>query len=91
MQADTALMPEILDTVYCYNSLKAKPNVLIFPSLESGNIAYKLMARLGGAKAIGPILMGTSKAIHVLQRDCDVEDIINMTSIAVVDAQQGIF
>lgn len=88
MQADTAVAPEILNEVYDLNTLKGKANVLIFPSLEAGNIAYKLMARLGGAKAIGPILMGTSKAIHILQRDCDVEEIVNMTSIAVVDAQE---
>lgn len=89
MMADTAVTPEILNSVYGLSSLKGKANVLIFPSLEAGNIAYKLMARLGGAKAIGPILMGPSKAIHVLQRDCDVEEIIHMTSIAVIDAQEG--
>ncbi|MEN6483321.1 MAG: NADP-dependent malic enzyme [Syntrophobacteraceae bacterium] len=87
MQADTALVPEILNSTYDFNTLKSKANVLIFPSLESGNIAFKLMARLGGAKAIGPILVGTSKSIHVLQRNCDVEDIINTTSLAVIDAQ----
>ena len=89
MMADTALEPEILNGVYSFNELKEKANVLIFPSLESGNIAYKLMARLGGAKAIGPILVGASKAIHVLQRDCDVEDIVNTTSLAVIDAQNS--
>lgn len=88
LQADTALNPEILNSVYDFNTLKGKANVLVFPSLEAGNIAYKLMARLGGAKAIGPILMGTSKAIHVLQRDCEVEDIVNTTSLAVIDAQE---
>jgi malate dehydrogenase (oxaloacetate-decarboxylating)(NADP+) len=87
MMADTAVVPEILNTVYDFNQLRAKANVLIFPSLESANIAYKLMARLGGAKAIGPVLMGTSKAIHVLQRDCEVEDIVNTASLAVIDAQ----
>jgi malate dehydrogenase (oxaloacetate-decarboxylating)(NADP+) len=88
MQADTAVVSEILNSVYEFNMLKKRANVLIFPSLESGNIAYKLMARLGGAKAIGPILMGTSEAIHVLQRNCDVEDIINTTALAVIDAQE---
>jgi malate dehydrogenase (oxaloacetate-decarboxylating)(NADP+) len=88
LQADTALNPETLNSVYDFNTLKGKANILIFPSLEAGNIAYKLMARLGGAKAIGPILMGTSKAIHVLQRDCEVEDIVNTTSLAVIDAQE---
>jgi malate dehydrogenase (oxaloacetate-decarboxylating)(NADP+) len=89
MQADTAVTPEILNTVYEFSDIKGKANVLIFPSLESGNIAYKLMARLGGAQAVGPILMGTSKAIHVLQRGSEVDDIVNMTSIAVIDAQES--
>jgi len=88
MQADTAVVPEILNGVYEFNTLRRRANVLIFPSLEAGNIAFKLMARLGGAKAIGPILMGTSEAIHVLQRNCDVEDIINTTALAVIDAQE---
>ncbi len=89
IQADTAVTPEILNSVYEFNMLRGRANVLVFPNLEAGNIAYKLMARLGGAKAIGPILMGTSKAIHVLQRNCDVEDVVNMTSIAVIDAQEN--
>jgi malate dehydrogenase (oxaloacetate-decarboxylating)(NADP+) len=88
MQADTAVVTEILNEAYEFNRLKKRANVLIFPSLEAGNIAYKLMARLGGAKAIGPILMGTSEAIHVLQRNGDVEDIINTTALAVLDAQE---
>ncbi|MEM5788334.1 MAG: phosphate acyltransferase, partial [Syntrophobacteraceae bacterium] len=88
MQADTAVVPEILNEVYDFNTLKKSANILIFTSLEAGNIAFKLMSRLGGAKAIGPILMGTSEAIHVLQRNCDVEDIVNTTSLAVIDAQE---
>lgn len=88
MQADTAVVDEILNGVYEFNTLKKSANVLIFPSLEAGNIAFKLMARLGGARAIGPILMGTSEAIHVLQRNCDVEDIVNTTALAVIDAQE---
>jgi malate dehydrogenase (oxaloacetate-decarboxylating)(NADP+) len=88
MQADTAVVPEILNRVYDFNELKGKANVLIFPCLNAGNIAYKLMERLGGARAIGPILMGTSRAIHVIQRNCDVEDIVNATSLAVIDAQE---
>lgn len=87
MQLDTAVVPEILNGVYDFNTLKEKANILVFPNLDAGNIAFKLMARLGGAKAIGPILMGISKAIHVLQRNCDVEDIVNTTSLAVIDAQ----
>jgi malate dehydrogenase (oxaloacetate-decarboxylating)(NADP+) len=88
MQADTAVVPEILNRVYDFNELKGKANVLIFPNLDAGNIAYKLMDRIGGAKAIGPIIMGTSRAIHVIQRNCDVEDIVNATSLAVIDAQE---
>ena len=88
MQADTAVVPEILNGVYEFNTLKRRANVLIFPSLEAGNIAYKLMARVGGAKAIGPILMGASESIHVLQRNSDVEDIVTTTALAVIDAQE---
>jgi len=88
MQADTAVIPEILSGNYDFSDLKGKANVLIFPNLESGNIAYKLMHRMGGAEAIGPILMGVSKSIHVLQRNCEVNDIVNMTAIAVLDAQK---
>ncbi len=86
MQADTAVVPEIIKETYPFCELKDGANVLIFPDLQSGNIAYKLMMRLGGAEAIGPILMGMNKSIHVLQRGCDVNDIVNMTAIAVVDA-----
>ena len=88
MQADTAVSPEIIDTTYPFSSLKGGANVLIFPNLESGNIAYKLLARLGGAEAIGPILMGLSKPLHVLQRGAEVNDIVNVAAIAVVDAQE---
>jgi malate dehydrogenase (oxaloacetate-decarboxylating)(NADP+) len=89
MQADTAVVPEIITGTYEFSDLKGRANVLIFPNLESGNIAYKLMHRLGGAEAIGPILMGVSKSIHVLQRNCEVNDIVNMTAIAVLDAQKN--
>jgi len=87
MQADTAVVPEILNGNYDFSDLKGAANVLIFPNLEAGNIAFKLMDRLGGAESIGPILMGVSKPIHVLQRNCEVNDIVNMTAIAVIDAQ----
>ncbi|TFH02706.1 MAG: phosphate acetyltransferase [Calditrichales bacterium] len=89
MQADTAVVPEILNGTYEFSTLKNIANVLIFPSLEAGNIAYKLMNRLGGAEAIGPILMGLNKSVHVLQRNCEVNDIVNMTAIAVLDAQNN--
>ncbi|RMF93698.1 MAG: NADP-dependent malic enzyme [Candidatus Schekmanbacteria bacterium] len=87
MQADTAVVPEIIKNTYPFCNIKDGANILIFPDLASGNIAYKLMQRLGGAEVIGPILVGMSKSVHVLQRECEVNDIVNMTSIAVVDAQ----
>jgi malate dehydrogenase (oxaloacetate-decarboxylating)(NADP+) len=59
----------------------------IFPDLQSANTAYKLLMRLGGAEAIGPLLMGMGKPVYVLPRGADVEDIVNIASIAVVDAQ----
>ena len=88
MQADTAVMPEILNEFYPFSTLKDGANVLIFPNLISGNVAYKLLQRLGGAEAIGPILVGTQKPVHLLQVGGFNEvDVINMTAIAVVDAQ----
>jgi malate dehydrogenase (oxaloacetate-decarboxylating)(NADP+) len=86
MQADTAVVPEIIEDDFPFISLKGKANVLIFPDLNSGNIAYKLMARIGESTVVGPILMGMSKPVHVLQRGATVDDIINMTAIAVVEA-----
>jgi malate dehydrogenase (oxaloacetate-decarboxylating)(NADP+) len=89
MQADTAVVPEIIRETYPFSSLKGDANVLVFPNLEAGNIAYKLLARIGGAEVIGPILMGLSRPVHVLQRGAEVSDIVNMAAIAVVDAQQA--
>jgi len=86
MQADTAVVPELLDG-FNFSKLKTPANILIFPDLNSGNICYKLLSRLGGAEAIGPILMGMNKPVHVLQRGDDVSDIVNMAAIAVVDVQ----
>jgi malate dehydrogenase (oxaloacetate-decarboxylating)(NADP+) len=89
MQADTALVPEIIDTLYPFSTLKGGANVLIFPNLESGNIAYKLLGRIGGAERIGPLLMGLSRPVHVLQRDAQVSEIVNVVAISVVDAQDA--
>ncbi len=86
MQADTAVMADILESEFPFSQLKGHANVLVFPDLNSGNIAYKLMARIGQASVIGPILMGMKKPIHVLQRGATVDDIINMTAIAVAEA-----
>lgn len=88
MQADTAVVPEILDKTFPFSEIKGGANVLVFPDLDSANIAYKLMARIGQATVIGPILMGMKKPIHILQRGATVDDIVNMTSIAVVEAQR---
>jgi len=88
MQADTAVYPPILEQDFPFARIKGKANVLVFPNLDSGNIAYKLLWRIGNADAIGPILMGMGKPIHVLQRGCDVNDIVNMAAIAVVEANE---
>ena len=88
MMADTALAPEILEEEYPFSKLKGGATVLIFPDLAAANIAYKMMMRIGGAESLGPILMGLSKPVHVLQRGATVEDIVNMAAIAVVDAQK---
>src|SRR5215475_6067420 len=87
MQADTAFDPEIIGRDYPFSTLKEEANVLIFPNLSAGNIAYNLLNHLGGATAIGPILVGMSRPVHVLERGADVQDIVNMTAVAVVDAQ----
>jgi malate dehydrogenase (oxaloacetate-decarboxylating)(NADP+) len=89
VMADTALVPEILERDYPFSALKGGANVLIFPDLNSANIAYKLLMRVGGAEAIGPILMGLSKPAYVLQRGAEVEDIVNSAALAVVDANQS--
>ncbi|MEM4780245.1 MAG: phosphate acyltransferase, partial [Halalkalicoccus sp.] len=88
MQADTAVVEEILNGTYDFAELDEPANVLVFPNLEAGNIGYKLLQRLGGAEAIGPMLVGMDKPVHVLQRGDEVKDIVNLAAVAVVDAQQ---
>ncbi len=85
MQADTAVVPEIVQDRFPFSQVK-DANVLVFPSLEAANIAYKLLARLGDAQAIGPILLGMGAPIHVLQTGDEVRDIINIAAVAVMDA-----
>ncbi len=85
MQADTAVVPEIVDERYPFSRVK-DANVLVFPSLESANIAYKLLARLGKAEAIGPILLGVGAPVHVLQTGDEVRDIVNIAAVAVMDS-----
>ena len=86
MQADTAVDFELLSQEYPFSKLKSRANILVFPNLSAGNIAYKLMDKLTSATAIGPIMMGMNKPVHLLQRNASVDDIINMSAIAVVEA-----
>ncbi len=88
MQADTAFSEEVLASRYPFSALKEAANVLIFPNLSAGNIAYKLLTQLGGATAIGPILVGMKHPVHVLEQGAGVEEIVNMAAVAVIDAQQ---
>ncbi|HSO27131.1 MAG TPA: NADP-dependent malic enzyme [Anaerolineales bacterium] len=85
MQADTAVVPEIIEERYPFSEVR-DANVLVFPSLEAANIAYKLLARLGNAQAIGPILLGVGAPVHVLQTGDEVRDIVNIAAVAVIDA-----
>ena len=89
VMADVALSPELLEKSYPFSVLKDGANVLIFPDLGSANIAYKLLAKIGGCQTLGPILMGMSKPVHVLSRDAEVEEIVNVAALAVVDAQEN--
>ncbi len=89
MQADTAVNPEIMEESFPFCEIKGGANVLIFPDLQSANIAYKLMQRIGGAEAIGPILVGMNRPINVLQRSADVDEIVNMAMITVLEIQKA--
>jgi len=88
LMADDALSSE-LEHQYPFSQLKGGANVLIFPDLDSANIAYKLLSKIGGGETLGPILMGMSKPVHLLARGAEVEEIVNVTAIAVVDAQEN--
>jgi malate dehydrogenase (oxaloacetate-decarboxylating)(NADP+) len=85
MQADTAVVEELIAERYPFSRVR-DANILIFPSLESANVAYKLLDRLSDARAIGPILLGTGAPIHVLQTGDDVEDIVHVAAVAAMDA-----
>lgn len=88
MQANVALNNELLKEHFPFSELvDKKVNTLIFPNLAAGNIAYKMMQEIGGAEAIGPVLLGTKKPVHILQLGSSVREIVNMVTIAVVDAQ----
>jgi malate dehydrogenase (oxaloacetate-decarboxylating)(NADP+) len=88
IQADAAVMPDFVQRYYPFSNLKEAANVFVFPDLDSANIAYKLLQRVGGLMAVGPILMGLSKPVHVLHRTLEVNEIVDMAAFAVVDAQK---
>ena len=88
MQANFALNKELRDKVFPFSVLKGiDVNTLIFPDLNSGNSAYKIMQQIGGADVVGPILLGMNSPVHIIQRESSVREIIDMTAIAVIDAQ----
>lgn len=88
MQANFAFNRSLREGRFPFTKLQGKEvNTIIFPNLSSGNIAYKMMQEIGNAEVIGPILLGMNKPIHILQLDSSAREIINMTGIAVVDAQ----
>lgn len=87
MQADTAVVETILNERFPFNRLKQSANILIFPDLTSGNVSYKLLDRLGGAKAIGPLLMGLSRPFNVVQRNSDMENVSTIIAFTVAQAQ----
>ncbi|MCD8443830.1 NADP-dependent malic enzyme [Tenacibaculum finnmarkense] len=88
LQADFALNPELLAKEFPFSKLNGKrANILIFPNLESANITYKLMKEAEGVESIGPILLGMSKPVHILQLGASVDEMVNMAAVAVVDAQ----
>ena len=89
MHADAAVVPEILKE-FPFSTLEGNPaNILIFPNIDAGNIAYKLLMRIGNCEAIGPLLMGMNRPVHVLQRSSDVQDIFNIAALTVAELWDG--
>jgi malate dehydrogenase (oxaloacetate-decarboxylating)(NADP+) len=88
MQANVAFNSELMRDNFPFSTLmNGGANTLIFPNLAAGNIAYKLIQELGAAEAIGPVLLGLNKPVHILQLGSSIREIVNMVTIAVVDAQ----
>ena len=90
MQLDPAIVESVREQEFPFARLSGEANVLIFPDLNSGNIAYKLLWRLGGAEVIGPVLMGMKKPVNVLQQGASVQDVVNLAAMTAVRAQGGI-
>lgn len=86
IQANVALSPDVIQEVYAFSNLKGGANTLIFPDLNAGNIAYKLVGKIGDAALLGPILMGMKKPVHALQQGCDVNAIVNIAAVCAVEA-----
>jgi malate dehydrogenase (oxaloacetate-decarboxylating)(NADP+) len=87
MQVNVALSTELLQNHYKFSTLKEEANILVFPNLSSGNIAYKMMATIGQAQVVGPILLGMSQPVNILEQNSSVEAILNLTAITAVQAQ----
>lgn len=88
MQVDMALDPERRARSFGFSTLKGEANVLVFPNLDSANIAYKMLRHLGDAELVGPVLIGMNRAVNVLERDCSVRAVVNMAAITVVQANE---
>ncbi len=89
MQADTAVVPRLREELFPFSTLERGANVLIFPDVTAANVSFKLLQRLGGATAVGPILMGMNRPVHLLQNGCEAQDVVYMAAVAVVDAQEA--